>query len=104
MLMLSDTRHTVMRNAFRCSIHYYLLFFLVSYILGSGGSGSSICRFYIALFSALEQTHCSHVACDSDFFFPFFLFFFFSFFFFLKARSLSSAMTALFGCYTAGAT
>ena len=24
-------------------------------------------RFYIALFSALEQTHCAHVACDSEF-------------------------------------
>ena len=22
--------------------------------------------FYIALFSALEQTHCAHVACDSE--------------------------------------
>ena len=22
-------------------------------------------RFYIALFSALEQTHCAHVSCDS---------------------------------------
>ena len=24
-------------------------------------------RFYIALFSALEKTHCAHVACDSEF-------------------------------------
>ena len=23
-------------------------------------------RFYTALFSALEQTHCAHVACDSE--------------------------------------
>ena len=23
-------------------------------------------NFYTALFSALEQTHCAHVACDSD--------------------------------------
>ena len=23
-------------------------------------------RFYIALFPALEQTHCAHVACDSE--------------------------------------
>ena len=22
--------------------------------------------FYVALFSALEQTHCAHVACDSE--------------------------------------
>ena len=22
--------------------------------------------FYIALFSALEQTHCAHIACDSE--------------------------------------
>ena len=23
-------------------------------------------RFYIALVSAVEQTHCAHVACDSE--------------------------------------
>ena len=23
-------------------------------------------RYYIALFSALEQTHCAHVACNSE--------------------------------------
>ena len=23
-------------------------------------------RFYITLFSALEQAHCAHVACDSE--------------------------------------
>ena len=27
---------------------------------------SVVDRFYIALFSALEQTHCAHVACDSE--------------------------------------
>ena len=26
----------------------------------------TVIRFYIALFSALEQTHCAHVACDSE--------------------------------------
>ena len=40
-------------------------------------------RFYIALFSALEQTHCAHVTSLNT--------------------HRSGVFTALFGCYTAGA-
>ena len=49
--------------------------------------------FYIALFSALKQTHCAHVTCDSD---PFI------------ARIINShrngVLVAFFGCCMAGAT
>ena len=32
----------------------------------SGKVDVDVDRFYTALFSALEQTHCVHVACDSE--------------------------------------
>ena len=41
--------------------HHVLLLLFRSII-----SSSSIHSFYIVLFSALEQTHCAHVACDSE--------------------------------------
>ena len=52
---------------------------------------------YIALFSALEQTHCTLVACDSKLmtvaFYSAFL-----------NTHFSGVYTALFGCYMAGVT
>ena len=59
--------------------------FAVIIISSSSSSSSSIVvvildRFYIGLFSALEQTHCAHFACDSKwvtvFFYSAFLFIF----------------------------
>ena len=56
-----------------------------------------IIHFYIALFSALEQTHCTHFACDLDEWLHPFI-----------ARIFnihrSAVLTALFGCCVAGAT
>ena len=37
------------------NIHKHIIIIIIIIIL-----------FYIALFSALEQTHCAHVACDSE--------------------------------------
>ena len=42
---------------------------VVSHFYGSLSSDSIIIIihcFYIALFSALQQTHCAYVACDSE--------------------------------------
>ena len=42
---------------------------VVSHFYGSFSSDSIIIIihcFYIALFSALQQTHCAYVACDSE--------------------------------------
>ena len=42
---------------------------VVSHFYGSFSSDSIVIIihcFYIALFSALQQTHCAYVACDSE--------------------------------------
>ena len=54
-------------------------------------------RFYIVLFSALEQTHCTHVACDSEWM----TVSFYSAFFNIHQ---SDVVAAIFGCCMAGAT
>ena len=60
--------------------------------------------FYIALFSALEQTHCAHVACDSDWVTVSSFFFFF--FFIARIINIhgSGVLITLFACCMAGAT
>ena len=64
-------------------------------------------RFCIALFSALEQTHCALVACGSEWvtvvFSSSFIFNFLYTARFFNIHS-SSVLTALFGCCMAGAT
>ena len=62
-----------------------------------------VIAFYIALFSAVEQTHCALSACDSEwvtvsFFLTRILFFF------LLIIHGSGILIALFGCCMAGAT
>ena len=55
-------------------------------------------HFYIALFSTLEQTHCTYIACDSEQMTSFHSAFF------LSNIHHSGVLAALFGCYMAGAT
>ena len=57
----------------------------------------SIDCFYIVLFSALEQTHCTHVTSDSERVTV-------SFYHALFNIHRSGVLTALFGCCMAGAT
>ena len=64
-------------------------------------------HFNIALFSAFEQTHCAHVASCSKWvtilFYSSCFYFIFIFLFCLNIHR-SGVLTAIFGCYTAGAT
>ena len=46
--------------------HVVLLLLLLLLLSRSISSSNSIHSFYVVLFSALEQTHCAHVACDSE--------------------------------------